>query len=413
MKRFCICLLIASGMAVSATGTTYYVSSSAGNDSNNGVSSVTPWKTLAKASKRYAAGDQILLKCNDTWAGEKLSATGKGTFSNPILLSSYGSSNKPVLKRMTVGKDEICIDLSNPSGWKITNLKFDTGLFGLRLKWDGDYNNDYIWVEGCEFYNFLTGDFSNGYPAGIWFTIVNGDASKTYCSNITVKNCFFQDCVNGVDVYAFTGNNTFLPSYISYRNVQIYNCTGYSCGSCPIGVANTTGGNIHHNVADSFSDIDNSVGGCGGFLIWCKDLIVEHNEYKNGKRIGNDPDGCAFDFEAKNDNIIFLYNNIHDNAGCGIMLYNSGNVGGNTNIHILYNTFSNNGKNPAAPDKKFEITNVAGIQSGNIDSNTFVLAPGTGPFNNLSSFTFNGNMINGKMAFVSYSDAERNKAGQK
>lgn len=51
-----------------ATGNTYYVSYSDGNDSNNGTSSTTPWKTLSKVgSMTYGEGDQILLKCGDEW----------------------------------------------------------------------------------------------------------------------------------------------------------------------------------------------------------------------------------------------------------------------------------------------------------------------------------------------------------
>lgn len=46
--------------------TDYYVSSSMGNDTNNGTSSVTPWQTFNKIqSFSFSPGDKILLKKGD------------------------------------------------------------------------------------------------------------------------------------------------------------------------------------------------------------------------------------------------------------------------------------------------------------------------------------------------------------
>lgn len=390
---FCLSTMVfVNVQEVQAAGTTYYVSSSSGNDNNNGTSSSTPWKTLSKASRAYVAGDQILLKCGDTWTDEKLNVSGDGTSTNPILLSSYGTGDKPVLRRTSVGNGQICVEITNPSGWKITNLKFDTGLFGVYLHWDGDYNNDYIWVENCEFYNFDGQDYTYGFPCGLWFKILNGDTTKTYCSNITVKNCYFQDCLNGVDVYAFNSGLSFLASYLPYSNVEIYNCYGYSCGSTPVGVANTTGGSIHDNIFVGNGDHYNSTGSCAGFLMWAKNFTVERNEYAYSKRIGSDPDGCAFDFEAKCDNVSFQNNFIHDTDGTGVYLYDNGGTGGNTNMHIVNNLFSNDGLNPPDSARRNEICYGAGSHTGNIDNNIFYLAPGVPAYNNTTGFTLSGNV---------------------
>jgi hypothetical protein len=384
-----ICILITITNTASET---YYISQSEGNDINNGTTSSTAWKTLLKASKTYQAGDQILFKCGDIWVDEKLDVSGKGTSSNPIALSSYGTGSQPVLSRTSVGSGQICIEITNPSGWKIANLKFDTGLFGVYLHWDGDYDNDYIWVENCEFYNFDASDYTYGFPCGLWFKILNGNTSRTYCSNITVTNCYFQDCLNGVDVYAFTGGLSFLPSYLPYSNVNIFNCYGYSCGSTPVGVSNTTGGGIHDNIFVGNGDHYNSTGSCAGFLMWVKDFSIEKNEYAYSKRIGADPDGTAFDFEAMCDNVLFKDNFVHDADGCGLYLYNNGGVGGNTNLHIVGNLLSNNGLNPPDANRRNEISYGAGTHTGNIDSNIFYLATGVGMCNNTTNFTLSGNI---------------------
>ena len=50
--------------------TTYYISYSSGNDSNNGTSEGTPYKNLGKLNSiTFAGGDKIKFKSGDTWKG--------------------------------------------------------------------------------------------------------------------------------------------------------------------------------------------------------------------------------------------------------------------------------------------------------------------------------------------------------
>ena len=78
----------------SVAGTTYYVSQN-GIDSNDGLSPLTTWKTMARASQNtYVPGDSILLKCNNRWK-ETFICNGDGDSTHPILLSSYGSGRQP------------------------------------------------------------------------------------------------------------------------------------------------------------------------------------------------------------------------------------------------------------------------------------------------------------------------------
>ncbi|OXM14394.1 hypothetical protein [Paenibacillus herberti] len=73
--------------AISDGNTAYYVSSSAGDDANDGLTEATTWKTLAKVSgMTFLPGDRILLKSGDTW-NEKLTLKGSGTLANPITIT--------------------------------------------------------------------------------------------------------------------------------------------------------------------------------------------------------------------------------------------------------------------------------------------------------------------------------------
>jgi hypothetical protein len=80
-----------------AWGTTYYVSSREGNDSNNGTSSSSAWQTLAKVNTQtLQPGDSVLLRRGDVW-NESLIPSSSGTAANPITFEAYGSGPAPNL----------------------------------------------------------------------------------------------------------------------------------------------------------------------------------------------------------------------------------------------------------------------------------------------------------------------------
>ena len=77
--------------------TDYYISSSSGNDNNNGISPSTPWQTLAKVqNSNFLPGDRILLKKGDIW-NETFKINSNGTISLPIIVRSYGAGNNPII----------------------------------------------------------------------------------------------------------------------------------------------------------------------------------------------------------------------------------------------------------------------------------------------------------------------------
>jgi len=80
---------------------TYYISSSEGSDTNDGLSPSRPWKNLFKVSLesqpgRIKAGDSILLKRGDVWEGQ-MRFYARGTAAAPMLLGAYGSGAKPII----------------------------------------------------------------------------------------------------------------------------------------------------------------------------------------------------------------------------------------------------------------------------------------------------------------------------
>ncbi|MDQ6423637.1 discoidin domain-containing protein [Paenibacillus sp. LHD-117] len=151
---FTMVLVLSPISTVSAANTTYYVDSVAGNDSNNGTSTSTPWKTLSKVNATaFGAGDKILFKYNSTWTGQ-LKVTSSGASGNPITIGSYGgTSSKPIIAGSATGTEL----LSDPgfenatSGWSV-NSPFSintaaanarTGTKSLKLVAAGGWANTY------------------------------------------------------------------------------------------------------------------------------------------------------------------------------------------------------------------------------------------------------------------------------
>jgi uncharacterized repeat protein (TIGR02059 family) len=85
-----------------ASATDYYISS-AGNDTNNGLSSSTPWKTIAKVNSSFSLmkpGDRILFNRGDTFYGT-LTVTKSGSAGNPITIGAYGTGTGPIITGFT------------------------------------------------------------------------------------------------------------------------------------------------------------------------------------------------------------------------------------------------------------------------------------------------------------------------
>ncbi len=91
-----VILLIASLLALSPSwGESYYIDSVDGNDSNDGLSTNTPWASHTKAeSTSLAAGDTVHFKRGSAFSGA-IVISESGSPGNPIRLTSYGSGELP------------------------------------------------------------------------------------------------------------------------------------------------------------------------------------------------------------------------------------------------------------------------------------------------------------------------------
>ena len=81
------------------SGTTYYVSTLHGKDSNNGTSEDTPFYSLHKMNDiELKPGDKILLESGSVFKNDYLHLYGQsGSKEAPIVISKYGSGSAPVI----------------------------------------------------------------------------------------------------------------------------------------------------------------------------------------------------------------------------------------------------------------------------------------------------------------------------
>ena len=83
-------------LSLSASATNYYIDTT-GNDSNNGLTIVTPWKSITKlnsAMPSLLSGDTVFFKRGQRFYGT-ITIASSGSVTNPIIFDAYGSGNAP------------------------------------------------------------------------------------------------------------------------------------------------------------------------------------------------------------------------------------------------------------------------------------------------------------------------------
>jgi hypothetical protein len=146
----------------SAWGTTYYVSSSLGNDGNNGTASTTPWQTLAHVNAQtFLPGDSILLRRGDVW-NESLVPPSSGISGNPISFDAYGTGAPPNLTGYYAVSSSAWVPVTGnawkapvPSMYTTVNFCLFGSVWGqkvsavssnLTAQWDFYLANGYVYV---------------------------------------------------------------------------------------------------------------------------------------------------------------------------------------------------------------------------------------------------------------------------
>jgi len=160
----------------SADTRTIFVSSSTGNDANDGLSQATPKRTILGGASlvRNNYPDWLLFKCGDTFSGSIVDGAVTGYWvkrgrsaTEPILISSYGAGERPIIASGSV------------DGFRTWNQLYQ-----------GQYAGN-LAIVGLDFYANTYGGGSEN-PRGIWLlggganTLVENCYVRGYCGNIVI-----------------------------------------------------------------------------------------------------------------------------------------------------------------------------------------------------------------------------------
>jgi hypothetical protein len=317
------------------TGTIYYVSST-GDDTNDGISPQTAWKTIDKVNASvFAPGDKLLFEGNQTFNGSLyFDQNDMGSPTSPLEISSYGSGKATIASGEQNGffaYDAAGIDLNNMNFTGNGASNVNTGIL-FYTEAPGDVLHDFIRIDNVEIQAYKT-----GITVGAW----NG---KTGYKNIRITNVTAHDLNHA-------GITTFAQSMYGIKDIYVgdnhlYNISGVGTGisggsGSGIVIAKADGGILERNIVH-----DNGWSGDANVGIWAyesNNITIQYNEsYKNFT--AGVADGGGFDLDGGMTNSVMQYNYSHDNDGAGYGLYQYQGAppwSGNT---VRYNISQNDGK---------------------------------------------------------------------
>lgn len=395
-------------------GKTYYVSSSDGDDSNEGLSSDKAFKTIEKLNTLYfVPGDQILFKKGDVFVGA-FKPQGSGCEGKPIIVSSYGDGAKPVLQPgsenwqayithpdtygETVWVNNV-ITFHNQQYWEVRDLELcDPASTGSPAKDDvyrrgiditaedaGELSHFYfdnLTIHGFHGPSSNIGKISGGIMMEIYATprTPASEHIPTWFSDVKITNCELYDLgrsgINSFTVWArrTEDSDTKWGPYPSSHGVP---WTGYTRNALKnITVSNNY---IHHidgdgyivDTSDNVMCSNNLVYSCAnanvfsvGLFNWNSDNVYfQENEVYGTKEAG---DAQGIEIDALNDTTYVQYNYIHDNWGGSVMWCNTPGLLGFDGV-FRYNIFQNDNQAHGLLDFR------PGSHNGQVYNNTFYM----------------------------------------
>jgi hypothetical protein len=313
-----------------------FVSSSQGNDSNDGLSQNTPKRTIAagKALMRNNFPDWLLLKCGDTWDEPIGTWSNSGrSLTEPTLISSYGTGDRPFLRTGTTD-GVVPAYLTNPYWVSIVGLHFKAHLYNGTNGAPKGVN----WIRHNE--GFLLEDcYIERYPQNVviqGFNETNGDQMPNRHTNVRIRRNIISEaynCVNSGGSSGMSANGLFVTNVdgiLIEENVFDHNGTVDSIpGAIPIWFRHNgyvcngnTGVILRGNIIYGTDSVMMRAGG----LVENNLYLENYNALLYGLGIEPEPAGVAGTIR---DNVVLGSRNYGDNTGAfvaGGLCIDMGNI---------------------------------------------------------------------------------------
>lgn len=307
---------------------TYYVSPS-GNDTADGWTKKTAWRTLERASQQqFIAGDRLLLEGGVEHPGSiALDPTNcAGNFE----IGSYGGARA-------------IIDAGNHSGIVVKNLN-DIKISALVIRGNGGTtdNDDLLTLkhgilimsqadppstERIRYSNFRIDrvEVSNFEGNGVEIYSFTGTGlGKVRVSNVVVHDNAREGITVGADdIWERPNEDIYIGHSLAYHNhgtPGLWHHTGSG-----IVIGGTTRGMIEYSEQYENGDLSDPyyTGGPVGIWAWSSDHVTIQFNKSHHMGTGN-WDGGGYDFDIITSNSVMQYNVSWDNQGYGYQLYEGG-----------------------------------------------------------------------------------------
>jgi regulation of enolase protein 1 (concanavalin A-like superfamily) len=295
---------------------TFYVSSSLGDDHNSGTSMSSPWKTIAKVNTvAFHPGDFVLFKGGDTFTGGRIKPIAGGSPTGQIVFGSYGNGRAII----SSGKADGAF-VGNGSGIWFQDLKFvgtPNGLShdGIHFEINVPVAQANIRVDNCE----ISGYGESGIHLFTTQNSSNSSGSYFGYSNVRFTNNSIHDNNDSGIFITAPVRNLHTNVYIGHNDV--FNSSGDPSNTVTgsgMELAGLNGATIERNTTHN-NGYKSGKGGAGIWTFASNNVLIQFNE-SYGNRAPGGPDGDGIDFDADTQNSIMQFNYSHDNDGAGLMM---------------------------------------------------------------------------------------------
>lgn len=343
--------------------TEYYLSDS-GSDSNDGTIN-SPWKSLSKISATTLfPGDKVYFNRGDTFLG-KYTINGSGSEVNPILITSYGSGDKPILDgavgASAGGDHEEAIYIENQDNITIDGLEIkndrtvsrsgvnDEFSFGISI-----HNSSDEIMENFIFRNLTVRDVFAVEPildrdsfdaiqvSGIRFTCARNTVAgkEKNIQNILIEDSYFTNLQRLGIQFKHSGGSTGVgdDAINSNKDITVRNNTFYYNGGTAVLPNRTYNCLIENNVFDHpGADTDPRMPARGS-SVWninCTNTVVQYNMCISTRGY---LDSYGIHIDLRNTNTFVQYNYMYDCEGGFVEI-----LAGNVNAVYRFNVDVNSG----------------------------------------------------------------------
>lgn len=350
-------------------GTTYYIDAVDGDDSKDGKSENTAWKTFANVDElTLTEGDKVLLKAGSIWNNEKLFIqNAKGSKDNPVILGKYGDGADPIingngnpwndsLNLSDLKKEDVAaVHVKNSEyitieDLEVTNWESDEADLMTDEVPEGGYKQSKSMLTGILVENRDAGELKgvviqnnyvhdvNGYMSqngsegdkkgsGGIMALVTGGTTESYYTDLQILgNKVEKVCHEAIYMESCWAARTLVGGaksqqagtlkWVGWPNVYVADNYVNEVAGDGIVLINADGGIAENNlITKSAEEKWNYSRNPAHAAIWmwdCNNVTMQYNEAAYTE---STQDGMAFDCDYGNQNVMYQYNYSHDNKG--------------------------------------------------------------------------------------------------